>query len=162
MYCSAASLLRSTSNLRSSFSTSTPKRCLQRTRIFCSQNKALPAPDVQKLAQLAHISVTEQQARMLENPVAANSRRVSSLHYICGAGPGLGAQDSKHSTVVFPFNFASDLQHAMQPGKARVLSAGSASSSRLMSLASNLLSVRMCKLTMSSGMMFLKSAKTGP
>ena len=115
MYCSATSLLRCTASLRSKFSVSTSKRCLQRTRRICSANKDLPAPDVQKLAQLAHISVTEQQVRMLGCSSAANSRTVLSLLYICGAGARLGAQASKHSTMVYLSPLHLIVQHGMQP-----------------------------------------------
>lgn len=113
MHSSAASLLRNTTSLRLNLSASTSKRCLQRTRRVCSASKDLPAPDVQKLAQLAHISVTEQQARIVGLTVAANSRRVLSRLYICSAGPGLGAQASKHSTMVcLDFGSAHAARHA--------------------------------------------------
>lgn len=101
MHCSAASLFRHTTNLRVGLSAAAPKRCLQQTKRFCSASKNLPAPDVQKLAQLAHISVTDQQVKDWEPKLQSILQWFSQLQQadVTGVEPAVRADINADSTL---------------------------------------------------------------
>ncbi|KAL0026623.1 hypothetical protein WJX77_011683 [Trebouxia sp. C0004] len=60
---SATKLLQNRTHLWASVSLSAPRRCFQHASKVLSSTKNLPPPDVHKLAQLAHLHVTEQQVK---------------------------------------------------------------------------------------------------
>jgi len=63
MRSSATKLLQNRAHLWTCTSFAAPRRCLQHASKVLSTTKDLPPPDIHKLAQLAHLQVTEQQVK---------------------------------------------------------------------------------------------------
>lgn len=61
MRSSATKLLQNRTHLWACTSFAAPRRCVQHASKVLPTTKDLPPPDVHKLAQLAHLHVTEQQ-----------------------------------------------------------------------------------------------------
>ena len=78
---------------------SAPRRCLQHASKVLSTSKDLPPPDVHKLAQLAHLHVTEQQVDFIAAMLLRKTHHAHGTPPLC-AGERLGAKAAKHIGMV--------------------------------------------------------------